>query len=98
MNVSDQFETFRLFFDDNVIEILLDETNWCHTQDTNDDPTWTNVQKEEMMAFLGLVLAIGLVNLPELSDYWSTESIMHFQWFSAVMPRARFIAIHSHYK
>ena len=37
---------------------------------TNDDPdpTWTDVH-EEMMAFLRLVLAMGVVNLPELTDY-----------------------------
>ena len=46
-----------------------------------------------MMTFLSLVLAIGLVNLTERSDYWSTESITHIPWFSAVMPRAQFFAM-----
>ena len=70
MNASDPFETFRLLFDGNVIKILLDETNRYHAQCTNDDPdpTWTDVH-EEMMAFLCLVLAMGVVNLPELTDY-----------------------------
>ena len=40
MNVSDPSETFRLFFDDNVIGILVDETNQYHAQGTNDDSTW----------------------------------------------------------
>ena len=93
--IEDPLQAFKLFFDDTLLDLLLVETNQYHAQFFKDKPdaTWVDVGKEEMMAFLGLVLAMALVHLPELSDYRSTESISNIPWFSGVMLRNRFQAI-----
>ena len=93
--IEDPLQAFKLFFDDTLLDLLVVETNQYHAQFFKDKPdaTWVDVGKEEMMAFLGLVLAMGLVHLPELSDYRSTESISNIPWFSGEMLRNRFQAI-----
>ena len=50
---------------------------------------WLAVSMEEMLAFLGMHIAMGIVSLPCLHDFWSTEPILQHPWFS-VMSRDHF--------
>lgn len=52
--------------------------------------TWTDVTKEEMQAFLGMNIAMGLVNLPSVADFFSTEPILSHPWFPSIISRDRF--------
>jgi len=36
---------------------------------------------EEMQAFLGLNIAMGVLRLPQVRDYWSTHDILVTPWF-----------------
>ena len=45
---------------------------------------------EEMLAFLGLNVAMGVVNLPEIPMYWSTNPLLEHPWFRSVLARNRF--------
>ena len=42
------------------------------------------------MAFLGVVIAMGIVNLPELDDHWATCAITILPWFLSIFSRYRF--------
>jgi hypothetical protein len=48
---------------------------------------------EELQAFIGLNLAMGLLWLLQVSDYWSTVEIFQTPWFPAVMSRDRFFML-----
>ena len=41
-------------------------------------------------AFLGVVIAMGIVNLPEIRNYWSTSDLCQVPWFLAVITLNRF--------
>lgn len=52
----------------------MTQTNLYQRQSTSALPSnmqWKDVSEEEMMAFLGVVVAMRIVNLPELDDYWA---------------------------
>ena len=49
------------------------------------------------MAFIGLNIAMGTVKLPELQNYWTTNSIIGHPWFHLVMSRDRFMEILWHF-
>ena len=51
---------------------------------------WFAISMEEMLAFLGMHIAIGIISLPSLHDFWSTEPILQHTWFSLVMSCNRF--------
>ena len=51
------------------------------------------VSQAEIAAFVGMVIAMGIVNLPKIHDYWSTNPILRHPWFSSVMSRNHFFAI-----
>ena len=52
-----------------------------------------NITKDELFTFIGINVAMGLVRLPRVHDYWSTCPIFGLPWFSAIMPRNRFYEI-----
>ena len=45
---------------------------------------------EEMLVFIGMNIAMGVVNLPEVNMYWSTDPLLDHSWFRAILPRNRF--------
>ncbi len=56
---------------------------------------WKDLSLEEMKAFIGIVLAMGLVRLPKMKDYWrKTCKILYLPTFSDIMPRNRFLQIY----
>lgn len=48
---------------------------------------------EELQAFIALNVAMGMLKLPEIKDYWCTNVILSTPWFSSIMPRDRFFTI-----
>jgi len=51
---------------------------------------WEDVTPDEILAYLGLHIAMGIVNLPNIKDFWSTEPILQHQWFGSIMCCDRF--------
>ena len=54
---------------------------------------WVNVCVEELMAYIGMVIAMGLVKLPSVLDYFTTEPILSHPWFPSILSRDRFLLI-----
>ena len=54
---------------------------------------WTDVTVEEILAFFGVVIAMGVTNLPQVFDYWSTEAILSMPWYSSIFSRTSFLQI-----
>lgn len=54
---------------------------------------WVQVTVEELLAYIGMVIAMGLVNLPSVLDYFATEPILSHPWFPSILSRDRFLLI-----
>ena len=50
--------------------------------------------KEEILAFFGLTIAMGIVKLPKIKDYWESKGIFHMPWFASIMSRDCFEEIY----
>ena len=95
-NCNTPADFFGLLFSAAVIDKLITETNNYAAQSRADTPsnmTWTAVSKEEMHAFLGLNIAMGVSDLPEIHDYWATEPAFEMPWYRSVMSCDRFTQI-----
>ena len=53
------------------------------------------LERNELYAFLGLLLLMDVVNKPTLKDYWSTDEAIHTPFFQCSMSRLRFLTIFS---
>ena len=47
------------------------------------------IVKEEISAFIGLTIAVGIAKLPEMRDYWKSKGSFHVPWFASIMTRDR---------
>ena len=79
-------DCFSLFFDDILLQYLVDTTN-SYAEKKLATMTissrslyrnWRPVTAEEMKGFIAVVLNMGIVQLTNLKDYWSTDYTTNF--------------------
>ena len=90
---------FKLYFTLELFQTIASQTNLYRQQSqvTNPSPMpWSDVTVEEIMAFIGLVIAMGITNLPEVQDYWSTEPTLYMPWYANICSRNRFELIYQY--
>ena len=80
-------EHFLLFFTMDIIEQITAQTNLYYQQESIKKtlPDFKTT-KEEILAFLGINIAMGIARLPAVNDYWS-KGITAMPWF---LPRNKF--------
>ena len=86
-------ECFRLFLTDEILNQIITETNRYYAQQNAAKPSplpWYDLTVEELLAFFAIVLAMGLIKLPEIELYWRRNSIFEMHWFSSVLTANRF--------
>lgn len=90
---------FRTFLNDSIIDKMVEETNLYATQvllDTEDIKAesrlhkWVPTDKGEMLKFIGIVAYMGMVKMPSLDKYWSTDELFHIGTIPKIMSRNRF--------
>ena len=50
-----------------------------------------NFSNQDLMAIIGLNIAMGMLHLPQIKDYWSTSQILSTPWFPSIMSRDHFL-------
>lgn len=61
---------FKMFFSDNIINMIVEETNLYSTQAKGKS---LNVTADDIKDFFAINLLMGIVKLPAYTDYWSHE-------------------------
>lgn len=54
---------------------------------------WHPVSETEMEGFLAIILNMGLIEMPEIENYWSTSWLSEVPFFAKVLSRDRFLLI-----
>uniref|UniRef100_A0A3B4WD52 Pogo transposable element derived with ZNF domain b n=1 Tax=Seriola lalandi dorsalis TaxID=1841481 RepID=A0A3B4WD52_SERLL len=90
---SDAIDFFNLLFPAELVELITNETNAhaktcqflgsCH-------PDWVPVTTHEIKGFIGLVVLMGIQNLPDPSHYWSWSHYDNSYTFYRAMSFKRF--------
>lgn len=90
---------FMQFLDEDIINLMVDETNLYATQTiTNDNDVlpqsrlhdWQPTDAVEMRKFIGLLGWMGLVKFQNLRDYWSKNMLYDIPLARNTMSRNRF--------
>ena len=55
---------------------------------------WDKVTVEELCAYLGFMLLMGVVHLPSLYDYWKNDEVYHYSPIASKISRNRFLQLH----
>ena len=78
--------------------MIVRETNKYYNFMARNDPNkhkqaWHPVTREEMEAFIGIIILMGIIKLPRFRMYWKEDYLIHQEGISAVMSRTRFLQI-----
>ena len=93
---------FELFLDEAFYEYWKTQTNLYaqqHLSANPDLPEYSRHQQmgrcylPEMKKFIALYLLTGIIQKPEIGQYWSTNPIIRTPFFNEVMARNRFQSI-----
>ena len=60
---------------------------------SSENNSWKDVSPTEKLAIFGVNIAMGMVRLPEISDYWKRSGVMEVSWFRSIFTRKQFYDI-----
>ena len=55
---------------------------------------WDKVTVNELCAYMGFMLLMGIVHLPSLYDYWRNDEVFHYAPIASKISRNRFLELH----
>ena len=69
---------FELFFSDDLLDIIVEESNRYAAQVMGEERfrEWRKITKEEVKAFFGFSILMGIDYLPSVDDYWSKDPLL----------------------
>ena len=91
-------EVFELFFSDDLLDIIVEESNRYASQVMGDERyrEWRKITHEEVKAFFGFSILMGIDHLPSVDDYWSEDPLLHYAPIADRIPRWRFRELSQH--
>jgi hypothetical protein len=98
---AEPLDYFTLFFNEELLPEIVAETNrYVKEKISKLQPSpgliwnkWTDVCDTEMKAFLGIIINMGLIPLPDIKESWSIQWMTRIKFFGDVMSRDRFLQI-----
>ena len=86
----DALEMFSNFFDDNIISLIVRETNRFAAQVLGPASTEWTTSAAEIKAYLGFMVVMGITRLPEIRYYWAVDTKMHNTFIASRITRDHF--------
>ena len=89
-------KVFQHFFIDELCRMITNQTNLYASQVMGPDKysSWVEVTVDELRAYFGFSILMGLVQLPAINDYWRRDLYFHYSPIADCISRDRFRDIH----
>ena len=89
-------DVFLCFFTEELLLMITELSNLFAEQsmEWEEFQQWVKITVDEVKAYLGFIILMGLVRLPSIYDYWSTNLVYHYSPTADRIPRDRFFEIH----
>ena len=89
---SEPIDIFRLLFTDYLLDDIVHQTNLYAAQvmDEHQVVKWVEVTIEEILAYFGFCILMGIVKLPSINDYWKTDPYLHYDPIALRITHDRF--------
>lgn len=82
-----QLECIQLFLTSDIYDELLTQSYLYAEQQRTSKMIivlGSPITKEELIAFIGVIVTMGVVQLPSADNYWSIDPILAHPWFRTV--------------
>lgn len=83
-------DVFLHLFPDALLEMIVVESNKYARQVMEEEEHWCDIDVEEIKAYLGFNIMMGIVQLPEIEDYWKQDPFYHYDPIASRISRDRF--------
>ncbi|KAL5510165.1 hypothetical protein EMCRGX_G005660 [Ephydatia muelleri] len=85
-------EVLSFLFVNELVETIVDETNMYaeRMMEPAKFAKWKQVDMQEIKAYLGFNMLMGLVQMPEIEDYWKTDPHFYYAPIATRISRTRF--------
>ena len=88
---SSPLQIFQLFFTMNIIEYIVEQSNLFASQCLEEKyASWCEITCEEMIAYFGFMILMGIVRLPKIEDYWKKDEVYYYAPIASKITRERF--------
>ncbi len=89
---STPLEVFRMFFTSAIMNIIVCQTNLYALQCMGEEKydRWDKVTEQEMLAYFGFMILMGIFRLPSIHDYWKKDDTFNYSPIATRIPRDRF--------
>ena len=91
-------EIFFCFFTQQLIRMIVDQSNLYAASCMGEElyQRWEKITDDELKAYLGFIILMGLVPLPSIYDYWCKNPVFHYSPIADRISRDRFLEIHKY--
>ena len=97
-NVVNPIDCYRHFITDEIIDLMVRETNRYAEQylqahevsSRSKYREWKPTTDEEMLKFFGIIIEMGPLQMPQLHHYWSSSQLYGLEIVRSAMSRERF--------
>ena len=86
---------FFLFFTRTLLEYIVMQSNKYALECMGAEKyeSWEKITVDELSAFIGFMLLMGIVHLPSIADYWKRDEVCHYAPVARRISRNRFFDI-----
>ncbi|GBN56111.1 PiggyBac transposable element-derived protein 4 [Araneus ventricosus] len=99
VNAQKEIDFFNIFFDDNLLNAIVEETNSFaqNTQtsapSTSKSTKFSDLSIADIKVFFAMIILMGIIKKPSLKMYFITNEVFATPFFNRVMHRNRFLHI-----
>ncbi|XP_049445727.1 piggyBac transposable element-derived protein 4-like isoform X1 [Epinephelus fuscoguttatus] len=87
-------QLFQLFFTDTVIKTITQNTNdYGSTHHSTPSNPWINITVKDMLAFMSLIIYMGIVKCTAFTDYWRGGKLYSLPFPKQIMTGKKFLRI-----
>ena len=94
-------DVFQLFFDESLQSDIVQESNKYARQVMGEEAylKWSPITVEELRAFFGFSILMGINHLPAIDEYWRRDPHLHYAPIADRISRQRFrdISLYLHF-
>ena len=88
-------ECFRLFYTSDLVRMIVEQSNLYAQEVMSDEryEKWDQISIEDLEAYFGFNILMGINSLPSLEDYWKKDPVYHYAPVADCISRDRFSEI-----
>ena len=87
-------DVFFLFFTSSILEHVVKESNVYAAEMMGESfARWQLYTVEELCAYMGFMILMGIVKLPKLTDYWNKDAVYYYSPVASKITRDRFLEL-----